>query len=311
MVVVGVLTAWAPARSASAQSEPAASKPGSTLLQIAGGTAVALDPRGFLYVTDARNSTVVVVAPDGTVRETIGGAGTQPGQFDAPADLDPTNGLTLWVADAGNGRLQHISQDGQFLEVLPLTDVDDADARSSRPVFDATRGGAAPVADGEPIAIATTAANELFAIDARRSVVVKWDAQRRPERVIGGFGQREGALRDPSDLSLTRDELYIADRNRAAILVYDAFGTYRRTIHLSDAAPRDDLRAVHAAGGNLWVATDRTVFRLDPRAGTETVVATSDDPIADIAVDIPDLYLLTDSRLLRMPGAARVPPDRD
>jgi len=308
--VVSILTASVPARPASAQSAPAASEQGATLLQIDGGTAVALDPRGFLYITDARKSAVVVVQPDGTVRETIGGAGTQPGQFDAPADLDPTNGLTLWVADAGNGRLQHISQDGQFLEVLPLTEVGDGgDARPSRPVFDATRGGAAPVADGEPIAIATTAANELFAVDARRSVVVKWDAQRRAERVIGGFGQRQGSLRDPVDLSIRRDELFIADRQQAAILVYDAFGTYRRTIHLSDRRQRDDLRAVHAAGGYLWVATDRSVLRLDPRGGTQTVIATSDHEIADIAVDVPDLYILTDSRLLRMPGAARGRPD--
>jgi len=292
---------------ASGTEQPATAQPveesaeGVTVARFDGATAVALDPKGRIYVADARRSTVVMLAPNGTVTQTFGGAGTRPGQFDAPADLDPTNGLTVWIADAGNGRLQHLSQDGQFLEALPVGEGGNGSARR-QPVYDASRSADAPMADGEPIAVATTSANEPITIDARRAVVMKWDAQRRPETIVGGFGGGAGALRDPVDLALDRDRLYVADRERAAILVYDQFGTFDRTLRLSSTAELDDVRALQVVDGWLWMACGRRVMRSRIDADAETVVATAAEPIVDLAVGPADLYLLTESRLLRLPG---------
>lgn len=299
--MVGLLCTASPAKPVAAQPAEGSADAGVTVAQFDGATAVALDPNGRIYVADARQSAVVMLASDGTVKQTFGGAGTRPGQFDAPADLDPTNGLTLWVADAGNGRLQHLSQDGQFLEALPVGEPGDGSARR-RPVFDASRSADAPMADGEPIAMATTSANEPIAIDARRAVVIKWDAQRRPETIVGGFGGGRGALRDPVDLALDRDRLYVADRERAAILVYDQFGTYDRTLPLSPDAELSDVRALQVVDGWLWIASERRVVRSRIDADEETVVATASEPIVDLAVGPSDLYLLTESRLLRLPG---------
>lgn len=298
--MVGLLVVSGTAQPAAAQPAEGSSQ-GVTVARFDGATAVALDPKGRIYVADARRSAVVMLAPDGTVTQTFGGAGTRPGQFDAPSDLDPTNGLTVWIADAGNGRLQHLSQDGQFLEALPVGEAGDGSARR-QPVYDASRSADAPMADGEPIAVATTSANEPIVIDARRAVVMKWDAQRRPETIVGGFGGGRGALRDPVDLALDRDRLYVADRERAAILVYDQFGTYDRTLPLSPDAELDDVRALQVRDGWLWMASGRRVVRSRIDAGAETVVATAAEPIVDLAVGPSDLYLLTDSRLLRLPG---------
>ena len=164
--MVGLLVVSGTAQPAAAQPAEGSSE-GVTVARFDGATAVALDPKGRIYVADARRSAVVMLAPDGTVTQTFGGAGTRPGQFDAPADLDPTNGLTVWIADAGNGRLQHLSQDGQFLEALPVGEAGNGSARR-QPVYDASRSADAPMADGEPIAVATTSANEPITIDAKR-----------------------------------------------------------------------------------------------------------------------------------------------
>jgi DNA-binding beta-propeller fold protein YncE len=301
--MVGLLLAVYAQAPAAAQPAASAADVGVTVARFDGATAVALDPNGRIYVADARRSAVVMLAPDGTVKQTFGGPGTRPGQFDAPADVDPTNGLTLWIADTGNGRLQHLSQDGQFLEALPVGEAGDGSGRR-RPVFDASRSTDAPMADGEPVAIATTSANEPIAIDAGRAVVMKWDAQRRPETIVGGFGGGRGALRDPVALALDRDRLYVADRERAAILVYDQFGTYDRTLPLSPDAELDDVRALQVVDGWLWIASGRQVVRSRIDADEETVVATAAEPIVDLAVGPSDLYLLTESRLLRLPGLA-------
>lgn len=291
-------------------ARPAPAVPGSTLARFDRATAVAVDPQGRLYVSDAQRSAVVILDPDGSLRGTLGGPGTRTGQFADPAGLDPTNGLALWVADAGNGRLQQFSADGQFLEALPLGLQDDGtSSRQQQPVFDATRNGVAPLAEGEPIAVATTPANELFAIDARRSVVVKWDAQRRPERVIGGFGQRRGRLQHPVDLALDANRLYVADRERASILVYDLLGTYRRSIRLSDRTRLAAARGLAVDSGRLWIATGSQVVTVSTGAVGQRVAAEIDAPIVDLAVRRPDLYVLTESRLLRLAGAARTTAD--
>jgi outer membrane protein assembly factor BamB len=186
---------------------------------------------------------------------------------------------------------------------------DGTSSRQQQPVFDATRNGVAPLAEGEPIAVATTPANELFAIDARRSVVVKWDAQRRPERVIGGFGQRRGRLQHPVDLALDANRLYVADRERASILVYDLLGTYRRSIRLSDRTRLAAARGLAVDSGRLWIATGSQVVTVSTGAVGQRVAAEIDAPIVDLAVRRPDLYVLTESRLLRLAGAARTTAD--
>ena len=82
--------------------------------------ALASDPVGRLYVVDAAEAVVVVLSPEGVPLSVLGGPGTGDYGLIEPAGIDPTNGLELLVADAGNARIQRFSLDGRLIETIPV-----------------------------------------------------------------------------------------------------------------------------------------------------------------------------------------------
>jgi len=83
---------------------------------------VAVDARGRAYVSDAdcgRLARVQVFAPNGEHLRTIGGAvGSAAGQFNLPAELAVSRAGALYVADAGNHRIQVFDSAGRFLRQI-------------------------------------------------------------------------------------------------------------------------------------------------------------------------------------------------
>jgi len=281
-----------------AQPSPSGAE-GRVLAQFDAARSVAVDPRGRLYVSDAGSDAVYVLTPDGTEQMALGGTGTQTGAFDDPADVDPTNGQTVVVADAGNGRLQRFSEEGQFLEALPV-----ASARvgsTDRRAFDDGRDGSTVRGDGRPIAVASTAGEQIYAIDDRAGTVLRWDEQRRLERVVGGAVQRRGRLEGPRALALTNDRrLYVADSVQEAVFAYDAFGTFVRRLP-TPALP--EVRALAVRGNRLWiVCADRVfVWNRSTRRLAEHAV-TMPAPLVDVAPHADGLYVLTATRLWARPA---------
>ena len=229
---------------------------------------------------------------------TLGGPGADEGAFDGPADVDPTNGLVLLVADAGNGRIQRFSRAFLFLEALPVGERLGETVGGARTRFGSGRerrtGGSGL---GRPVAVAASPSGETYAIDATERHVIRWDEGRRVERTIGGYDAGEGALQDPVALAADEASLYVADRGRQAVLVYDAFGGYVRT--LADGfAP--DVQALSRTGDELWVVLPERLLvygtdgrlrrRLDVRLGEGLVDALR---VGDA------LYVLTPTRLFR------------
>lgn len=265
--------------------------------------ALAVDLAGLLYVVDAGRDVVDVLTPGGVRRATLGGPGTGAGRFDTPADIAPTNGLVLVVADAGNGRIQRFSRDFLHLASVPIGRDEDV-----------TRFGRDPgeaLGEGRPVAVAVGTTNEAFAVDAARGVVVKWDAAGRFERTIGGYEAGAGALSEPVALALdARGNLYVADRGRAALVVYDRFGGYERALVEGHAS---DVRAVTLGGGAIWVVLPHRllVFDLQGRL-VRTVEVRLPEPLVDVAVVGETLYLLTAEHLYvgdeRGPNAERPTP---
>lgn len=192
--------------------------------------AVAADPLGYLYVADAGRHVVVKLRPTGAVERVLGGPGSSDGEFDEPSGVDPTNGLILFVADAGNHRIQKFSRSYAFLGsvALTLTDEHGSPSRVTYRQNDRENGG---FATGRPIALASSGAKDLYAIDADRNVVLKWDDNLRLSGVVGDVAAGRGALAEPVDLALgAESQLYVADRGRQAVVVFDAFGSVIRTI---------------------------------------------------------------------------------
>lgn len=256
--------------------------------------ALAVDPRGRLYVADAGRDAVVVLSPDGRTQATLGGTGMRAGQFLGPADIDPTNGQTLFVADAGNGRLQRFSEELQYLESLPVGR--GFDEGHTLRAFDDGRDGSEVQGDGRPIAVRSSVGNHTFAIDGRAGVVLKWDEQRRPEQVIGGGARRAGRLERPVALALEGSRrLFVADQEREAVLVYDRFGTFEQEL---PTPPLSDIRALTFRRGRLWIVCPDRVFVWHSTGGR--VAEHPIDlpaPLVDVAPFSEGVYLLTSTRL--------------
>ena len=257
----GALRAPTALEAAQADTALALARP---LARFEDATGVGAVPGGPVYVSDAGRNVIVRLPPGerpDTSREAgLGGPGGAVGQFDAPADVDPTNGLVIVVADAGNGRLQRFSDEFRHLETLPVGRGYAAGGDApARPVFDARTGDTNDLGGGRPVAAREPAGDATYALDAAAGHVLKWEDQRRTVRVVGGFSDGEGVLRDPVDLAVGSDgTLYVADAGRGAVMTYDRFGSFlvARARGLAGNA-----RAVAAGpSGRLYLARPRSVL---------------------------------------------------
>lgn len=262
--------------------------------------AMAIDPFGFLYVVDAGQAAVVKLAPGGVPVAVLGGPGSAEGEFDEPSDVDPTNGLVLLVADAGNGRVQRFSKAFAFLGAFLAGRVDASSPVGARSTYRRYEERSDVVPVGRPVAVASAGANDVFAVDADQHVVLKWDAQRRLVDAIGSYGEGEGALADPVAVATdgTRS-LFVADRGHRSVLVYDLFGGYVRAI---GAGRLDDVRALVVRGGHLWVVLPERllVYETEGRLSHSYGVPLG-EPLVDIAFGAGRLYLLTPGTLYERP----------
>jgi sugar lactone lactonase YvrE len=95
-----------------------------TLISTASGllaqpVAMAVGGDGTLFVLDGQAAQVHRISTDGTVLPTLGGLGSGPGELRRPSTLG-VKGDTLWIVDAGNGRLQVWTADGRPIRTLPM-----------------------------------------------------------------------------------------------------------------------------------------------------------------------------------------------
>ena len=262
---------------------------------------VAVSPTTLFYVVDARASTVTAVAPTGRVVVTLGGRGADAGAFDEPLDVDPTNGLEIFVADAGNGRIQHFSRSGKYIESLPVGRVDPGNRTSARqPLFDVGRDGSDARADGRPIAVRAAANGDLFVLDGRERQIVRYGRQRRPEPFAGGFDARDGQLVEPVAMAVDEDRLIVADAGRRQLLFYDRVGSVERAIPVPADVPIRNM-AVH--GEHLWLVGPVHIVIFDLRRGHPVgrIPVDLEEPIVDATRLKGTLALLTPTRLLLAP----------
>jgi len=268
-----------------------------TLAAFDDARALAIDPRGRLYVADAGRDIVAILNTGGMRLHTLGGSGVRPGRLTEPLDVDPTNGLQLLVADAGNGRIQRFSSEGQFLESLPLHRP--AKTKPSGSVFEQDRESLAAGASGRPTAVVSTSDQNILALDGHHRALLRWDSTRRVEVLASANAVGSTALRDPVALALNANRrLYIADAE--AILVFDRFGTFIRRLDLPGAGTSVRALAVH--NQRLWIIRPRSLVALSPDTGRvlRTHAVRLDAPLVDAAFDDSQLYLLTATTLVQV-----------
>ncbi|PSQ99629.1 MAG: hypothetical protein BRD51_01580 [Bacteroidetes bacterium SW_11_64_17] len=242
-----------------------------TLARYKDAQALAADPRGRLYVADAGRDVVEILDAEGKPQDMIGGSGTRAGEFDVPSDVDPTNGQLLLVADTYNGRLQRFSEEGQYLESLAIGRPDRRAGDGWR--FENRREGDPVRSDGRPIAVARDDDQSIFILDERGRQLLKWTDLGGAERIVGG-GAR---LQDPVALA-------IGDRR-------------------VPVPPLPNVQALVVHRGRLHIVSADTV-RIWDQSNAQMTEHSVDlpKPLVDVARSDGDVYVLTESRLLRKHG---------
>ena len=220
--------------------------------------AIGMDPFGVIYVADAGRDVVYTMNEHGERLSVLGGPGSKEGAFDDPVGVDPTNGLVLYVADAGNRRIQIFSRSGAYLGAVPLMRT--GEDVSARVTYRRRDEAVVDYSSGIPAAVATSSANEIFAVDMDRGVVRKWDQDRRPAGVIGDIGPGRGVLVEPVDIAIGANRLlYVADRGAKSLMVYDQYGTFVRTMGVG----LSELCAVVATGERVYAVLAHSLVVYD------------------------------------------------
>lgn len=262
--------------------------------------ALAADPAGLLYVVDAGVGAVHILSADGRAMRTLGGPGSREGQFDEPTDVDPTNGLMILVADAGNARIQRFSNELLHLGSLPVgSDFQEQQGGALRaPAGSGAR--ASREADGYPVAVAAGQAGETYVIDAAQGAMLTWDAAARPVRSTGATGPGSEAMIEPVDVTVDdRGTVYVADRGRKAVLVYDRFGNYVRAL---GEGLLENVQSVSAARDRLWIVLPDQLVEYDAKGRlVRTVGVNVDEALIDVVIDGERRYVLTSRQLYVLP----------
>ena len=252
--------------------------------------ALATDGGARLYVIDG--GAVVVLDTLGVhLPGGLHGAGLD--RLSDPVDLDPTNGLEWFVADAAGGRVLRISHDGRLLEDTAVP-------------AEAPPAGTAPAPGGQrgrPVAIAAGPGGALFVAEASRGIVLRWDdASRRRLRAVGGADAGRGSLSEPVALATDADgSLAVADRGRGEAVVFDPFGSYQRAlvgpggIRAVAWTRRDDAPALLVTGPRAV-----SVFGLDGEMLDSRSYDLGREELVDVIETRTARWLLTPTRLLRV-----------
>jgi DNA-binding beta-propeller fold protein YncE len=141
--------------------------------------------------SDAPSGTNLLLAP--RFLDSIGSAGTRPGQFNRPEGLCVDVQDRIYVADSCNHRIQVFSRDGRLLRMY----------------------GKAGTGRGElsyPYDICVDAAGRQYVCEFGNSRIQVFDAHDQPIEIIGGPGSAPGQFNDPWGIALdSAGNLYVAD----------------------------------------------------------------------------------------------------
>jgi DNA-binding beta-propeller fold protein YncE len=195
--------------------------------------AIAFDHRGLLILADTGNHRVLIISPDGKVREDFGSYGWTDGRMDGPTDLCVYQGFYIYVLDEGNRRVLRYDLDGNYLDEL----------------IDESR-------TGTPVAMALAKVGGLLLVDSDSQSVLVYSQFDEALEPVGEFGLGEGGLIAPTEVAVGPSrEIAVADPGRNAVLVFDEFGSPLRSLSVPDTLYPVDVAV--GSEGDVIVADGR------------------------------------------------------
>ena len=246
-------------------------------------SALAIDPKGNIYVCDAGADEIVKLAPDGNIITRVGGYGWSTTALDSPHDVISPNGLDIYVADYGNRRVLRFDQNLNLISLIPS----EGNSERVAHVF------------GYPISIGISSFGKLFILDDENKRLVKISPLNAIERIIGGNEAGRGKLRNPRKMRIdSHDYIYIQDVNE--IIAFDVFGNYLRSF---GKGLFKDLKAFTIDNDSIVVIDSCMLYELDNK-GIKVFefflgsLFSGCNNIQDITIAGNKIYLLTEHDLL-------------
>jgi uncharacterized protein (TIGR03663 family) len=146
----------------------------------------------------------------------LGSQGAEPGQYQGPRDLEVAEDGSLYVADTGNHRIQHISPEGEVLHVWGA--------------FGDLAAGAAPEGTfNQPWGVGIGRDGSVYVADTWNHRVQKFSADGKFLKMWGYFGQAENpdAFWGPRDIAVSDQGLvFITDTGNKRVVVFDEEGNF-------------------------------------------------------------------------------------
>ncbi|NLG74078.1 MAG: TIGR03663 family protein [Chloroflexi bacterium] len=183
-----------------------------------------------------------------TASRVIGFTGSEPGQFQRPRDLAIAPDGSLYVADTMNHRIQHLSADGEVLNVWGS-------------FADSSQGSAPPGTFYEPWGIAVGPDGSVYVADTWNHRIQKFTPEGEFITAWGYFGQMEtpDAFWGPRDVEVdSQGRVFVTDTGNKRIAIFDAQGNFITQFGSEGFAPGEFSEPV-----GLAVDADGRVFVAD------------------------------------------------
>lgn len=231
-----------------------------------------VDPAGNLWVVDPGDSGFQIWSPDGELLEKWGEAGTGPGQFHFEIHGFPSGAAAfdaagnLYVADAGNWRVQKFSPDRSLLRSW----------------------GSKGTGNGQflqPDNLAIDQQGRVYVLDGDRDDIQVFDADGTYLQTIGRYGIGEGQFLFFDSGGLTIDgngNLWVADISNQRIQIFSPDGTFQAAIgkygfHAGEFASPNGV-AVDGAGIVYVVDAGKTGTRVQMFSADGAYLGAWSDP---------------------------------
>ena len=146
----------------------------------------------------------------------IGGEGTDAGKFESPRNIAIAPDGSLYVADTGNHRIQHLSAQGEFINMWGS-------------FADISTGNAQPGTFYEPWGIAVDNNNNVYVADTWNHRIQKFDEAGNFIEQWGFFGQGEEptAFWGPRDIKVdSQNRIFVTDTGNKRIVIFTSDGDY-------------------------------------------------------------------------------------
>ncbi|GAW93590.1 6-bladed beta-propeller [Calderihabitans maritimus] len=158
-----------------------------------------------IYISDLWGHQIVVVDGQGKLVRRIGRPGSGGGELRYPQSVAIDDQGRLWVADAGNNRIQVFDKEGNFLFMIG--------------------GENSPVSFGLLRGIAIDNLQRVLIADSINSTIRVFDPEGKELFSFGGYGEEETQFIYPIGLAVGEDgKIYVADRGNQRVQVWG----YRR-----------------------------------------------------------------------------------